>query len=100
MENILNEEILQQIDAQTEELEQRFNQFIGEIEEDFDFTAMLTSKDQKNKSDDRSVKFDSRLANIEERYGNAALKHNVVLGLSGFAMLCILCYLGYLMVYR
>jgi hypothetical protein len=87
----------QQLDAQILELEQRFNQFLKELEEDFDFVpSVITHK----KEDDYYPEFDNRLADMEKKYANVDRKYTIVLGLTTIFMLCSLGFLGYVLFYR
>lgn len=86
----------QQLDMQIQELEQRFNQFLKELEEDFDFVPSAVKKGN-NHDDDYFPEFDHRLADIEKRYANVDRKYNLVLGLTTLVMLSVLGYLGYVL---
>ncbi len=114
MENDLREEINQQIEKQTEELERRFNQFLMELEQDFDFVPSAIAENQNNNSaiaenqnnnwddvytelEQMLPELDGRLENIEKRYGSVALKYNLVLGLTSLVMFSVLGYLGYVL---
>ncbi len=95
MRNDHKEQMNQQLDAQIQELEQRFNQFLKELEEDFDFVPSAIKKTAYE--DDYFPEFDHRLADIEKRYANVDRKYNVVLALTTIVMLSVLGYLGYVL---
>jgi hypothetical protein len=87
----------QQLDAQILELEQRFNLFLKELEEDFDFVpSAITHK----KEDDYYPEFDNRLADMEKKYASVDRKYTIVLALTTLIMLCSLGFLGYVLFYR
>lgn len=91
------EKMNQQLDAQIMELEQRFNQFLKELEEDFDFIPSAVSH---KKEDDYLPEYDNRLADIEKKYANVDRKYTIVLALTTVLMLSVLGYLGYVLFYR
>ena len=66
----------QQLDAQIQELEQRFNLFLKELEEDFDFVPSAVKKNSYE--DDHFPEFDHRLTDIEKRYASVDRKYNIV----------------------
>jgi hypothetical protein len=102
MANDNKEKMNQQLDAQILELEQRFNQFLKELEEDFDFVpSAVTNKHHKdNQGDDYYPEFDNRLANMEKKYATVDKKYTLVLTLTTLLMLGVLGYLGYVLFYR
>lgn len=85
----------QQLDMQIQELEQRFNQFLKELEEDFDFVPSAVKK--SSYEDEYFPEFDHRLSDIEKRYASVDRKYNIVLGLTALLMLSVLGYLGYVL---
>jgi len=85
----------QQLDAQIQELELRFNQFLKELEEDFDFVPSAVAGNRHD--DDYYPELDNRLADIEKRYANVDRKYNIVLALTTLLMLSVLGYLGYVL---
>jgi len=91
----------QQLDAQILELEQRFNQFLKELEEDFDFVpSAVANKNHKgndNHEDDYYPEFDDRLSRIEEKYATVDRKYTIVLAFTALLMLSVLGYLGYVL---
>jgi DNA repair exonuclease SbcCD ATPase subunit len=93
MRNDHREKMNQQLDAQIQELEQRFNQFLKELEEDFDFVPSAIKKNAYE--EDHFPEIDHRLADIEKRYASVDRKYNIVLGLTALVMLSVLGYLGY-----
>ena len=97
MENSNKEKMSKQLDAQLQELETRFNQFLKELEEDFDFVPSAVAK---SKDEDYYPEFDNRLADIEKRYETVDKKYNVVLALTTTVMLSVLGYLVYVLFYR
>ena len=99
MKNDHKDKMNQQLDAQILELEQRFNQFLKELEEDFDFVpSAVANKHQKDSyDDDYYPEFDHRLADIEKRYASVDRKYNIVLGLTAIVMFSVLGYLGYVL---
>jgi tetrahydromethanopterin S-methyltransferase subunit G len=82
----------QQLDAQLLELEQRFNNFMKELEEDFNFvpSAIVNQNDNQQKIDDR-------LKSIEKRYDSVDKKYTILLCLTGAITIGIFVYLGYLL---
>ncbi len=87
-----------QLDAQLLELEERFNSFLKELEEDFDFvpSSIKTHKED----DDYYPEFDNRLADIEKKYASVDKKYNFVLALTTILMFSVLGYLIYVLFYR
>jgi hypothetical protein len=85
-----------QLDAQINELEERFNQFLKELEEDFDFVPSAIAKNNKPAKDDYGT-YDHRLADIEKRYETVDKKYTLVLALTTILMLSVLGYLGYVL---
>jgi hypothetical protein len=98
MENTNKERMSKQLDAQLLELEERFNNFLKELEEDFDFVpaAIAKGKDEDN----YYPEFDERLAKIEKKYDSVDKKYNMVLGLTTLLMLSVLGYLCYVLFFR
>ncbi len=88
----------QQLDAQLLELENRFNQFMKELEEDFNFvpSAIANQNDnvQKKYGD---YQIDDRLTKIEKRYDSVDKKYTILLCLTGSITLGIFIYLGYML---
>ncbi|MEQ1484139.1 hypothetical protein [Methyloglobulus sp.] len=98
MANDHKEKMNQQLDAQILELEQRFNQFLKELEDDFDFVpSAISNKNQKDNRDDYYPEFDDRLAKIEKKYATVDRKYTIVLVLTTLLMLSVLGYLGYVL---
>jgi hypothetical protein len=99
MANNHKEKMNQQLDAQILELEQRFNQFLKELEEDFDFVpSAVANKNQKDSyDDDYYPEFDNRLADMEKKYATVDKKYTIVLTLTALLMFSVLGYLGYLL---
>lgn len=98
MENDQKDKMNKQLDAQIMELEQRFNQFLKELEEDFDFVPSAIAKNNnQTQDDDYYPEFDDRLADIEKRYANVDRKYTIVLTLTTIIMLSVLGYLGYVL---
>lgn len=102
MENNNKDKMNQQLDAQILELEQRFDQFLKELEEDFDFvpSAVANKNHKGNYEDDYYPEFDNRLANMEKRYATVDRKYTLVLTLTTLLMLSVFGYLGYILFYR
>lgn len=100
MQNNHKDKMNQQLDAQILELEQRFNQFLKELEEDFDFVPSAVAKNKDSYEDDYYPEFDNRLANMEKKYANVDKKYTIVLTLTTILMLSVLGYLGYVLFYR
>lgn len=87
-----------QLDAQILELEQRFNAFLKELEEDFDFVpSAVAHKGKGAEEDEYYPEFDNRLADIEKKYANVDRKYTIVLVLTTLLMLSVLGYVGYLL---
>jgi hypothetical protein len=93
------EKMNQQLDAQILELEQRFNMFLKELEEDFDFVpSAVANKNHKDSyDDDYYPEFDNRLADMEKKYATVDKKYTIVLTLTALLMFSVLGYLGYLL---
>jgi hypothetical protein len=99
MENNNKDNMSKQLDAQILELEQRFNQFLKELEEDFDFVpSAVSNKNAKDEKDDEYYpEFDHRLADMEKKYANVDKKYTIVLFFTTLLMLSVLGYLGYVL---
>ena len=98
MENEHKDKMNKQLDAQILELEQRFNAFLKELEEDFDFVpSAVTNKGKDSYDDDYYPEFDNRLADIEKKYATVDRKYTIVLTLTTLLMLSVLGYLGYVL---
>ena len=82
----------QQLDAQLLELEQRFNNFMKELEEDFNFVPSAIT----NQNGNQQI-IDNRLTNIEKRYDSVDRKYTILLCLTGAITIGIFAYLGYLL---
>jgi len=93
------EKMNQLLDAQLEELEDRFNQFLKELEEDFNFVPSVVKQNkagfQSNYDDDPEM--DDRLTNIEKRYDSIDKKYTIVLTLTSTMALGALAYLWYVL---
>jgi hypothetical protein len=86
-----------QLDAQILELEERFNQFLKELEEDFDFVPAAVAKGKGGYDDDVLPDLDNRITDIEKRYASVDRKYTIVLALTTTITLSILGYLGYIL---
>lgn len=86
-----------QLDAQILELEERFNAFLKELEDDFDFVPSAVSHKHKAPEEDYYPEFDNRLADIEKKYATVDRKYTIVLVLTSLIMLSVLGYLGYVL---
>ncbi len=95
MKNEHREKMNEQLDAQIQELEQRFNQFLKELEEDFDFVPSAIKKNSYE--DDYFPEIDHRLANIEKKYASVDRKYNLVLAITTLIMFGALGYLGWIL---
>lgn len=100
MANDSKDKMNQQLDAQIMELEQRFNQFLKELEEDFDFVPSAVANKKDSHDDDYYPEFDNRLANIEKQYANVDRKYTIVLSLTAILMFSVLGYLIYVLFSR
>jgi archaellum component FlaC len=89
----------QQIDAQLLELEQRFNQFMKELEEDFNFvpSAIANQHENQQRKYSDSRKIDDRLTDIEKHYIAVERKYTILLYLTGSITVGIFVYLGYIL---
>lgn len=100
MQNNHKDKMNQQLDAQILELEQRFNQFLKELEDDFDFVPAAVAKSRDKHDDEYYPEFDNRLASIEKKYATVDKKYTIVLTLTTLLMLSVFGYLGYVLFYR
>lgn len=100
MANEHKDKMNQQLDAQILELEQRFNQFLKELEDDFDFVPSAVANKHHSHDDDYYPEFDNRLASMEKKYATVDRKYTLVLTLTTVLMLSVLGYLGYVLFYR
>jgi hypothetical protein len=91
------EKMSKQLDAQILELEQRFNAFLKELEDDFDFVPSAVAGKHKTEEDDYFPEFDNRLATIEKKYANVDRKYTIVLVVTTLLTLSVLGYVGYLL---
>jgi hypothetical protein len=90
------EKMSKQLDAQILELEQRFNAFLKELEDDFDFVpSAVANKSKHTEEDDYYPEFDNRLADIEKKYATVDRKYTIVLVLTSLLMISVLGYLCY-----
>jgi hypothetical protein len=93
------EKMNQLLDAQLLELEDRFNQFLKELEEDFNFVPSVVKQSkngfQSNYDDDPEM--DYRLTNIEKRYDSIDKKYTIVLTLTSAMALGALFYLWHVL---
>jgi len=88
----------QQLDAQLLELENRFNQFMKELEEDFNFVPSAIANQSDNQRKYAGVKnIDARLTTIEKRYDTVDKKYTILLCLTGAITIGIFAYLGYVL---
>jgi hypothetical protein len=99
MTNNHKEKMNQQLDAQILELEQRFNQFLKELEDDFDFVPSAVAN-KNHKEDEYYPEFDNRLADIEKKYAKVDRQYTIVLTLTALLTLSVFGYLGYVLFYR
>lgn len=90
------------LDAQAQELELRFNQFLKELEADFNFTP--SSNNSQPDADITSslprikpTRLDERLTNIEQHYAEVDRKYTIILWLTGTLTACVFIYLGYVL---
>ena len=97
MENNNKDNMSRQLDAQILELEQRFNQFLKELEEDFDFVPSAVAHKNDKEGDDYYPELDTRLSDMEKKYANVDKKYTIVLCLTTILMLSVLGYLGYVL---
>jgi hypothetical protein len=86
-----------QLDAQILELEQRFNAFLKELEDDFDFVPSAVANKPKSYDDEYYPEFDHRLADIEKKYATVDRKYTIVLVLTTLLMVSVIGYLGYVL---
>jgi hypothetical protein len=93
------EKMNQLLDAQLVELEDRFNQFLKELEEDFNFVPSVVKQGKSGfHSDyDDDPEIDYRLTKIEDRYDSIDRKYTIVLILTSTIALAALSYLGYVL---
>jgi hypothetical protein len=93
------EKMNQLLDAQLVELEDRFNQFLKELEEDFNFVPSVVKQGKSGfHSDyDDDPELDYRLTKIESRYDSIDRKYTIVLILTSTIALAALSYLGYVL---
>jgi hypothetical protein len=90
------------LDAQAQELELRFNQFLKELENDFNYAP---SFDSDKDSDDnyvsiskiRASRLDERLTNIEKRYADVDRKYTIMMWITGLMTAGVFIYLGYVL---
>ena len=93
------EKMNQLLDAQLLELEDRFNQFLKELEEDFHFVPSVVKQGKQGyHSDyDDDPEMDHRLTKIEKRYDSIDRKYTIVLSLTSILAVGALAYLGYVL---
>jgi Rad3-related DNA helicase len=92
------ERMNQLLDAQLLELEDRFNQFLKELEEDFNFVPSVIKHGKSDyQADDDYPEMDLRLTNIEKRYDNIDKKYTLVLTLTSAMALGALAYLWHVL---
>ena len=94
-----NDKMNQQIDAQLLELEERFNSFIKELEEDFNFVPSVIAKPNEHPSSryESAPEIDDRLTKIEKRYDAVDRKYTIVLCLTSAITIGVFAYLGYVL---
>jgi hypothetical protein len=97
MQTDQKDKLNKQLDAQILELEERFNQFLKELEEDFDFVPSAITKSKGGYDDDVLPELDHRITDIEKRYASVDRKYTLVLALTTTITLSVLAYLGYLL---
>lgn len=93
------EKVNQLLDAQLLELEDRFNQFLKELEEDFNFVPSVVKQGKNGyQSDyDDDPEMDYRLTKIEKRYDSIDRKYTIVLTLTSALAIAAIAYLGYVL---
>ena len=93
------EKMNQLLDAQLSELEDRFNQFLKELEDDYNFvpSVIKQSKNGYHSNHDEPLEQDDRLAIMEKRYDSIDRKYTIVLALTSTMALGALIYLGYVL---
>jgi hypothetical protein len=98
-----NEKMKRLLDAQAQELELRFNQFLKELETDYNY---LPSPDSSKDDDEtyrsasriRATRLDERLTNIEQHYADVDRKYTIMMWLMGSLTASIFIYLGYVLI--
>ncbi|NOT11420.1 MAG: hypothetical protein HOP23_06250 [Methylococcaceae bacterium] len=93
------EKVNQLLDAQLQELEDRFNQFLKELEEDFNFVPSVVKqgKNGYHSDYDDDPEMDNRLAKIEKRYDSIDKKYTIVLALTSLIAVAAIAYLVYVL---
>ena len=93
------EKMNQLLDAQLVELEDRFNQFLKELEEDFNFVPSVVKQGKAgfHSSYDDDPIVEERLTKIEKRYDSIDKKYTIVLTLTSALALGALGYLWYVL---
>jgi hypothetical protein len=91
-----SEKMNQLLDAQLQELEDRFNQFLKELEEDFNFVPSVVKQGKTGYHSDYDDEpaMDYRLSTIEKRYDSIDRKYTIVLALTSAMAIGALIYLG------
>jgi len=93
------EKMNQLLDAQLLELEDRFNQFLKDLEDDFNFVPSVVKQNKSGfqSSYDDDPEMDQRLAVIEKRYDSIDKKYTIVLTLTSAMALGALVYLWHVL---
>jgi hypothetical protein len=90
------------LDAQAQELELRFNQFLKELESDYNYSPSFESAKE---SDDsyvsiskiRASRLDERLSNIERHYADVDRKYTIMMWITGLMTVGVFVYLGFVL---
>jgi hypothetical protein len=88
------------LDAQAQELELRFNQFLKELEADFNYAPSSNNPYEditKSAPRLRATRLDERLSNIEQHYAEVDKKYTLILWLTGLLTVLVFVYLGYVL---
>ncbi|MGZ8226429.1 MAG: hypothetical protein ACXWT3_07315 [Methylococcaceae bacterium] len=91
----------EQLDVQLVELEKRFNQFLKDLEEDFNFVPSAIANQQDNQFKDfgsplkSDPRIDHRFEDIEKRYDMVDRRYKIMLFLTSSITIGIFAYLGY-----
>lgn len=95
------EKMNQLLDAQLMELEDRFNLFLKELEEDFNFVPSVIKQGKQSQGHqwdyDDDPEMDERLTKIEKRYDSIDKKYTIVLTLTSSLALGALVYLWHVL---
>lgn len=96
------EQMRKLLDAQAQELELRFNQFLKELEADFNYVQPSSSINDdidlpQSAPRLRATRLDERLTNIEQHYAEVDKKYTLILWITGFLTVLVFVYLGYVL---